>query len=130
MANRKAFTLIELLIIIAIIGILASVILVTLNTARNRAKDSAFKTTAKSIQTGLVSCCLNSGTFLGNTVGGSICASGSNYPDENSIGTIEIMAPVNCVGNAFLKVITPGKKNSGNCTKAWITSENINFIGC
>ena len=40
---KKAFVLIELLIVIAIIAILAGVIFVNLNSARNRAKDTQVK---------------------------------------------------------------------------------------
>jgi len=125
--SRQAFTLIELLIIIAIMGILLSVVLITLNTARNRAKDNSFKTIAKSIQTGLVSCCINSETALGNTVNQPICAGGGNYPSDVSIGTIN---GGNCNGSSFSKEVTPGTKNSGNCTKATITTENVIYTGC
>ncbi|EKD58744.1 MAG: hypothetical protein ACD_56C00059G0002 [uncultured bacterium] len=38
--NKKAFTLIELLIVIAIIGVLASTVLINTNGARKRAKDA------------------------------------------------------------------------------------------
>lgn len=38
MKNQKAFTIIELLVVISVIGLLASVVMVSLNTARDKAK--------------------------------------------------------------------------------------------
>jgi prepilin-type N-terminal cleavage/methylation domain-containing protein len=46
---KRAFTLIELLIVIAIIGILAGVILVSTNSSRKNATDAAIITSANSI---------------------------------------------------------------------------------
>lgn len=51
--NQKGFTLIELLIVVAIIGLLATLAIVSLNTARQKANDTKRVADLKSMQTAL-----------------------------------------------------------------------------
>lgn len=53
MKTRKAFTLIELLIVIAIIGILSAVVYVSLNSAKKKAQDARAKNDIASMSTAL-----------------------------------------------------------------------------
>jgi len=52
-SSQKGFTLIELLVVIAIIGILSSIVIASLNSARQKAQETAIKVQLKELATGL-----------------------------------------------------------------------------
>ena len=90
--SKKGFTLIELLIVIAIIGILSSIVLVSLNSARDKAKISKALASCQSVSK-LIEICQTGGSnaiipsSASGNPGSVICSGGLEiYPDISDTG--------------------------------------------
>ena len=106
---KKGFTLIELLIVIAIIGILASIVLVSLSSARDRARLAEFKSQVSSAQAAVIIDC-DDGIYDGVTPPGNCSWSPAPTCGVGGMSNSPVMTsstvPVGCTGTITEQGVT------------------------
>lgn len=124
MKKNKGFTLIELLVVIAIIGILSSVVLVSLNSARTKAKKASVQAALSSLQPS-IAVCNGDNLDLAFTAGAAICTGGPVLPATLATGvtvTTYAAGSGNATGSGVLSVTVAGTGITA-CDAAWIVDE-------
>lgn len=130
MRLMRGFTLIELLVIVSIISLLAVISMTYMQGPKQKAKNVAFQSSAKAVQSAAGVCCGDSAASLQAILGGPVCSPSSNsiLPTGESIGSIEIIR--NCSAEEGFNIrVTPGTKNhSGQITAALCDRDGCDFI--
>jgi prepilin-type N-terminal cleavage/methylation domain-containing protein len=137
--KRSGFTLIEILLAIAIIGILAAVILISLSGYRASARSSKLNSSLSSVVTSLQSCWAFGGQVNAPSNNAQICTLASSYgnwPDVSQDGysysdisyafLLDDFHPENYFGS-FLGFFIPTAKAAGPPGPSYLSKTNWYF---
>lgn len=119
---KKAFTLIELLIVIAIIGILAGIVLVSLTGALKKGKDSRIQADLKQVQSIAGMIMTDEGGYDSLCAGGTLNENHSTYGSQ--LGAIE--SDISAQGSTDLKCYA---SSTEYCVAAKLVSKE-NYYYC
>jgi prepilin-type N-terminal cleavage/methylation domain-containing protein len=106
--RKRAFTLIELIVVVAIIGILATVVVINISNAQNKAKDATVKANMTTVQTSAGLYENDNSTYVGLN-----CSPTSSPTCENLTATSEAMTSFVNAANSIKKANSEGLTFAG-----------------
>lgn len=104
--KQRAFTIVELLIVIVVIGILAAITIVAYNGVQSRARDAERQTEMKTIEKAL--------EMYNADNGGYPTCSGTTYVAGNAAGGCSTASLASALVPKYLNAIPADPKSSGN----------------
>jgi prepilin-type N-terminal cleavage/methylation domain-containing protein len=120
---KKGFTLIELLVVVAIIAILVGVVLISVNTARNKGNDAGVKTNLHTVTNQAELFYIdNNNSYL--PAGGSVFSI-ATCPVYNASGT-NMLSVNKVIADAIAQAVKTGNGSSCyNSTSAWAVAVGL-----
>ena len=91
--NKKAFTLVELLVVVAIIGLMAAIATVALNSARAKARDATRTQTLKALRDAVELYYADNGQYPIQTYSGIELYCGGAHIDPPSDSALSVLVP-------------------------------------
>lgn len=121
--SKKAFTLIELLIVIAIIGVLAAIVVASLNSARSKANSSAIRSNMDSIRKQAEIWYGNRGTYFLNKA----MAANSTYGCADAYALSSTMFGDSSISKAINQIESLNGSNTLMCTIRELSNGNSSY---
>lgn len=122
--KKKGFTLVEVLFVVMVVGIIASIVLVSISGARARARDVSFKSAVSSYRTAAVSQCMS----------GYLSSSNPIIPHSSSVTFRVAEVSAGGAGSSACGPMGTGlfsikltTESAGNCIGAIVDSDGVDW---